>query len=124
MSVTSFGRRVRAELIAKISRRKAATAADQDAVLERVDWVYWYKCRIYLTVWKRYTRYQNEYFENAWWHCLDEYFVFFGFAPHIHGWFSAERVFYDGHVCRSASFLGLVVGCGFSYDAQQMHVQP
>ena len=87
------------------------------------DRLYWYLGRVFLTVRNRYEKYQNQYFENQWWHCLEQWFVFIGFAPRIHGWFSAENWQYDGHTLRSASFLGIAFGFGYTYDAKPMETE-
>lgn len=76
--------------------------------------------RVFVRVWTKRNEWPNKYFNYDPWEIIEEWFVFFGFNPKIHGWFNRENSYYDGHTLECITICGLVFGKGYTYQSQSL----
>lgn len=80
--------------------------------------------RIFTTVWSKYERWNNEFFNFEQWEVYHEWFIFLGVTnPVEHGWFFVDSHNFDGHEFTELSCCGLELGFGYSYRSQRVPSQ-
>jgi len=83
--------------------------------------IYFYRGSLFITYkWNR-DKWNNKYFENKPWECVNEWFLKFGFDKKI---WEKDEFYYDGHTLKWITILGFTMGIGYSYESKEDDFPP
>lgn len=78
-----------------------------------------YNKALFINYKQEYITYNNEYFNNDPWHCIEWFYIRLYFNIfNIFKKFNIENGYYDGNTYKHLHFLGFSIGYGFSYIAK------